>query len=150
MDMAVFSSPVYPRVKVRASEQEDCISPQNDSKQELFSKVENKRHLVKDSKPNVRASSVPRPRAVLSSPDNDGMIGSRNKLVDKRGSALKEKKVVPGRTKLIIPIKGEPERPLTMANNSSDKASKSKSDQKQRKSQEPVMSSRKATLRVRK
>ncbi|CAA2957006.1 Hypothetical predicted protein, partial [Olea europaea subsp. europaea] len=28
---------------------------------------------------NVRASSVPRPRAVLSSPDNDGIIGSKTK-----------------------------------------------------------------------
>ncbi|GAB2233192.1 hypothetical protein Droror1_Dr00002410, partial [Drosera rotundifolia] len=32
-----------------------------------------------EDKPNIRASSIPRPRAILSSPDNDGMTGSNNK-----------------------------------------------------------------------
>ncbi|CAI9776028.1 unnamed protein product [Fraxinus pennsylvanica] len=32
-----------------------------------------------ENRKNVRASSVPRPRAVLSSPDNDGIIGSKTK-----------------------------------------------------------------------
>ncbi|KAG9445745.1 hypothetical protein H6P81_011873 [Aristolochia fimbriata] len=33
-----------------------------------------------EDRPNIRASPVPRPRAVLSSPDNDGFVGSRNRL----------------------------------------------------------------------
>ncbi|XP_048127716.1 uncharacterized protein LOC115730546 [Rhodamnia argentea] len=42
-----------------------------------------------DSKLNIRASTVPRPRAVLSSPDNDVMIGKNNKRIGGRPSALK-------------------------------------------------------------
>lgn len=42
-----------------------------------------------DSKLNIRASTVPRPRAVLSSPDNDVMIGKKNKRIVERPSALK-------------------------------------------------------------
>ncbi|XAR48926.1 hypothetical protein NMG60_11031917 [Bertholletia excelsa] len=42
-------------------------------------KNNNKKKDEEDSKPKIRASSVPQPRAVLSSPDNDGMIGGRNK-----------------------------------------------------------------------
>lgn len=33
--------------------------------------------VVKENQKTVRATSAPRPRAVLSSPDNDGIIGSR-------------------------------------------------------------------------
>lgn len=53
------------------------------------STVVKSKHLGKDAKPDVRAGSAvpPRPRAVLSSPDNDGMIGSVNKLSDKKASA---------------------------------------------------------------
>ncbi|XP_004292246.1 PREDICTED: uncharacterized protein LOC101313676 isoform X2 [Fragaria vesca subsp. vesca] len=60
--------------------------------QSLSSSKDKSRHLGKqDAKPDVRAcSSVPlRPRAVLSSPDNDGMIGLVNKLFDKTPSAVK-------------------------------------------------------------
>ncbi|GAB2295307.1 hypothetical protein Dimus_029478 [Dionaea muscipula] len=34
---------------------------------------------TEEDRPNIKASFVPRPRAVLSSPDNDSMIGSNNK-----------------------------------------------------------------------
>ncbi|XP_010264876.1 PREDICTED: uncharacterized protein LOC104602770 [Nelumbo nucifera] len=44
---------------------------------------------IEEDKPNIRASAVPRPRAVLSSPDNDGMIGHRNRLPSERTSILK-------------------------------------------------------------
>ncbi|KAL5792681.1 hypothetical protein ACOSP7_001275 [Xanthoceras sorbifolium] len=40
----------------------------------------NNTDIHKDTKLNARVSSIPRPRAVLSSPENDGMIGNRNKL----------------------------------------------------------------------
>ncbi|KAK7278520.1 hypothetical protein RJT34_23550 [Clitoria ternatea] len=42
-----------------------------------------------EDKINIRASSIPRPRAVISSPDNDIMIGNRNKIRDERFSASK-------------------------------------------------------------
>lgn len=32
------------------------------------------------NKPHIRASSIPRPRAVISSPDNDQILGSKNKI----------------------------------------------------------------------
>ncbi|XP_024018433.1 uncharacterized protein LOC21398946 [Morus notabilis] len=185
---------MYPKVKVRASEQEDRLSPQNDRKAELFftspefismeakenrsssplpivrilkahaleehstkqlssaSKVENNRRpLVKDAKPNVRACSVPRPRAVLSSPDNDGMIGSRNELINERRSALKthntREEKGPAQTKLIPISQVKSVKPLNMAK-TSEKTFKSKSGQKQRKFQEPIKRSQKASLGI--
>lgn len=38
-----------------------------------------KQKVLEENRMNIRASSIPRPRAVLSSPDNDQMIGSKNK-----------------------------------------------------------------------
>ncbi|KAF4387051.1 hypothetical protein G4B88_024623 [Cannabis sativa] len=103
-------------------EQEECLSPQTQQEKEnqssvspllpiarilkdyvlnstmdlnnSASKVEQKRGVVKESKPNLKASLVSRPRAVLSSPDNDGLIGSRNKLVNERSSTPKMHKKV--------------------------------------------------------
>ncbi|GMH08282.1 hypothetical protein Nepgr_010122 [Nepenthes gracilis] len=43
-----------------------------------------------EDKPHIRASSILRPRAVLSSPDNDQMIGSKHKAKVERHSALKD------------------------------------------------------------
>ncbi|KAI4318171.1 hypothetical protein L6164_025974 [Bauhinia variegata] len=40
-----------------------------------------------EDKVNIRASSIPRPRAVISSPDNDEMIGKKNSIKDGRLSA---------------------------------------------------------------
>lgn len=37
-----------------------------------------------DKRSNIRASSVPPPRAVLSSPDNDGIVGHQNKRIQGR------------------------------------------------------------------
>ncbi|KAK9280876.1 hypothetical protein L1049_003767 [Liquidambar formosana] len=50
----------------------------------------NNKHVVDDAKPNARASSIPRPRAVVSSPDNDGMIGNMNKLISRRPLTLEK------------------------------------------------------------
>ncbi|XP_057960120.1 uncharacterized protein LOC131152313 [Malania oleifera] len=50
-----------------------------------------------DDKSNIRASSVPRPRAVLSSPENDGMIGNQNRTKAERLSALNDHNMVPNR-----------------------------------------------------
>ncbi|XP_057470459.1 uncharacterized protein LOC130759368 isoform X2 [Actinidia eriantha] len=50
----------------------------------------NKKKAVDDSNLNSRDRSLLRPRAVLSSPDNDGMIGSRNKAKPALLSGLKD------------------------------------------------------------
>ncbi|KAL2325038.1 hypothetical protein Fmac_024096 [Flemingia macrophylla] len=50
-----------------------------------------------ENKVNIRASSIPPPRAVISSPDNDELIGNRNKIRDGRLSASKNGAVLPNR-----------------------------------------------------
>ncbi|XP_074338162.1 uncharacterized protein LOC141675724 [Apium graveolens] len=47
------------------------------------------RKIVEEEKQNIRASSVPRPRAVLSSPDNDGILKSQQKSRQKISSGLR-------------------------------------------------------------
>ncbi|GLU22296.1 hypothetical protein SLE2022_383840 [Rubroshorea leprosula] len=54
--------------------------------------VNNQKNNGEERKLSERAASVPRPRAVLSSPDNDGMIGNRNRLND-GGSVLAPKRL---------------------------------------------------------
>ncbi|KAK7268699.1 hypothetical protein RIF29_21405 [Crotalaria pallida] len=50
-----------------------------------------------ENKLNIRASSIPRPRAVISSPDNDVMIGNTNKIRGGRLSATKNGAVLQNR-----------------------------------------------------
>ncbi|XP_019253676.1 PREDICTED: uncharacterized protein LOC109232388 [Nicotiana attenuata] len=50
---------------------------------------DNNQNISGGSKTNARASSVPRPRAVLSSPDNDQMIRNRGKTKAELISGLK-------------------------------------------------------------
>lgn len=50
-----------------------------------------------ENKVNIRASSIPRPRAVISSPENDQVIGNRNKIGKGRLSASKNSTVSPNR-----------------------------------------------------
>nr|TKR83837.1 uncharacterized protein D5086_0000266080 [Populus alba] len=59
--------------------------------------TEKKNIFNEEDKPNIRASSIPRPRAVLSSPDNDAVIGNNNKTRVARPSALKNNKVIQNR-----------------------------------------------------
>ncbi|XP_057539522.1 uncharacterized protein LOC130817689 [Amaranthus tricolor] len=50
----------------------------------------NKSELEQDGrKPRIRASSIPRPRAVVSSPDNDQILGTKNKMRLQRPSAMR-------------------------------------------------------------
>ncbi|KAL4593781.1 hypothetical protein ACB092_M012500 [Castanea dentata] len=53
--------------------------------------------IDEDDKINIRASSILRPRAVLSSPDNDVMIGNKNRVKAKRPSGLKNHNLVQSR-----------------------------------------------------
>lgn len=50
-----------------------------------------------ESRIHIRASSIPRPRAVISSPDNDILIGNRNKIRDGRLPASKNGTVLQNR-----------------------------------------------------
>ncbi|XP_042974274.1 uncharacterized protein LOC122305793 isoform X6 [Carya illinoinensis] len=101
-----------PIVKVRA--QDDQFSPRNDTGLLLFLRTidtlsmqgtmkNNFKHVSTNSKSNVRANSVLRPRAVLSSPDNDGMIGSINKLMEDRSldHSKKERMALPAQIKTV-------------------------------------------------
>ncbi|KAH7517442.1 hypothetical protein FEM48_Zijuj09G0065300 [Ziziphus jujuba var. spinosa] len=200
-----FIRQVYPRLKVRAYEQEDCLSPRDVRKAGLLSiittespsieaqagsgsppdfvakeieirsppsiarimktylqdstipsispskgTVKNKKLVKENAKPNINraCNSVPRPRAVLSSPDNDGMIGSRNKLIHERCSTLKVRKTGDGisvRSKLTPSddvIKAE--MTLNLKNNLA-KSPESESEKafKNRKIQEPLVRSQK-------
>ncbi|XP_022759778.1 uncharacterized protein LOC111306139 isoform X2 [Durio zibethinus] len=127
---------MYPRVTVRAQEEDDDhFPPPNDCQSSLFLRlieslskqekenqidsppsiaritkafvtspattslsasedagaVKRNKQIGKDTKSNAKANSIPPPRAVLSSPDNDGIIGSRNKLNYARSSASKKR-----------------------------------------------------------
>ncbi|KAF7837418.1 hypothetical protein G2W53_005900 [Senna tora] len=50
-----------------------------------------------EDKVNIRASSIPRPRAVISSPDNDTMIGNKNRMKNERLPASKKHAVLQNR-----------------------------------------------------
>ncbi|XP_019427394.1 PREDICTED: uncharacterized protein LOC109335693 [Lupinus angustifolius] len=82
---------MYPRVKVRVTEEEEVnIYQENDSGTWMFLKfieslylegiLKTSQQVGKSPKENVRVSSVIRPRAVLSSPENDELVGSINDL----------------------------------------------------------------------
>ncbi|PON38171.1 hypothetical protein PanWU01x14_314640 [Parasponia andersonii] len=72
---------------------------------ELTGEEKDNNKLDEDSEQNIRASSIPRPRAVLSSPDNDLAIGNKNRCKKERSSVLKNRNLVQNRHALckIIP-----------------------------------------------
>nr|XP_011462409.1 PREDICTED: uncharacterized protein LOC101306220 isoform X2 [Fragaria vesca subsp. vesca] len=57
------------------------------------------------NKQNIRAGSIPPPRAVLSSPDNDMVIGNKNKIKAQRSSALKNHSMVQNRSTQCTPLR---------------------------------------------
>ncbi|KAJ0052591.1 hypothetical protein Pint_01661 [Pistacia integerrima] len=110
------------------------------------------RQINKDTKLlNARASSVTRPRAVLSSPDNDGMIGNINKFDNERSSSLKklhhDAKVPTQTAAVFIPIKGFTARSPLVARKGSRDAFGNNSGLTQSKSAKPVVPRRKASLK---
>ncbi|KAA8543417.1 hypothetical protein F0562_021088 [Nyssa sinensis] len=103
------------------------------------------REVQEEIKSNARAPSVLRPRAVLSSPDNDELIGNKNKLT---GASVLRKhsldKHSPTRTKVMAgPVKVE--SPLYMRRVTKD-AFDYQNGPKQRKSLEPAVSRQKTCL----
>ncbi|KAL5784521.1 hypothetical protein ACOSQ2_006913 [Xanthoceras sorbifolium] len=52
---------------------------------------------IDEERPNIRAASMLRPRAVLSSPDNDAVIGNKNRTKAERPTALRNRNSVQNR-----------------------------------------------------
>lgn len=78
------NDPPYSHAKISKS------YPKNSLRSRIsIPKGKNNTGLDEDNRTNIRASSIPRPRAVLSSPDNDEMIGNQNQLIRKRETLLK-------------------------------------------------------------
>ncbi|KAK7356460.1 hypothetical protein VNO80_15732 [Phaseolus coccineus] len=75
-----------PRPRVHVTEDSEDFSLASDSSVTTGSEKDDS---IDGSKVNIRASPIPPPRAVISSPDNDIMIGNRNKTRDGRLSASK-------------------------------------------------------------
>ncbi|MED6181235.1 hypothetical protein PIB30_017626 [Stylosanthes scabra] len=95
---------MYPRLKVRTEDQDDaCDFPESDSEGKLlYLKFIDTLHfegILKSSKQVVErpkqisrsTSAVFRPRAVISSPENDELIGSLNDLVNNESPAHRQR-----------------------------------------------------------
>lgn len=78
------SDPRPPHARVSTSHLKNPSTPPVDA-----CKGKNDKELDGDNKTNIRASSVLRPRAVLSSPDNDGIIGTQNQRIRERRTTLR-------------------------------------------------------------
>ncbi|KAH1096447.1 hypothetical protein J1N35_013368 [Gossypium stocksii] len=50
-----------------------------------------------ETRPNIRVSSTPRPRAIISSPDNDALIRNKNKIEGRQRTASKNHNTVQNR-----------------------------------------------------
>ncbi|KAK8464147.1 hypothetical protein PHAVU_011G133515 [Phaseolus vulgaris] len=83
-----------PRPRVHVTEDSEDFSLASDSSVTTGS---DKDDSIDGNKVNIRASPIPPPRAVISSPDNDIMIGNRNKSRDGRLSASKNGAVLQNR-----------------------------------------------------
>ncbi|XP_059433667.1 uncharacterized protein LOC132166798 [Corylus avellana] len=88
--------------------------------------VKNNGQSHTNTKSNITANSVPPPRAVLSSPDNDGMIGSRKKLMEEKSWHSSTNGKMQGQNKV------KAARPLSKKKGSKE-VSDNKSSLKQRK-----------------
>ncbi|XVF62772.1 hypothetical protein PTKIN_Ptkin09bG0035300 [Pterospermum kingtungense] len=86
-------SPVFaariPKSYVPAVEKPSDSAPEEAEK--------NKTKTDEEVRPNLRVSSTPRPRAVISSPDNDAVIGNKNRIKKEHRTALKNNNMVQNR-----------------------------------------------------
>ncbi|KAJ6981458.1 hypothetical protein NC653_024754 [Populus alba x Populus x berolinensis] len=88
--------------------------------------AEKKSNSTEEDRLNIRASSIPRPRAVLSSPDNDAVIGSNNWTKVARPTASKNNKLMESRHEPCKVVPGQ----ITDASPSNTRKSKNTSDNK--------------------
>lgn len=72
----------------------DGIKPSTSESQEAERRC---KMVDEDNKANIRASSIPMPRAVISSPENDQMIGKKNRKTIEKPSVLKNRNSVQSR-----------------------------------------------------
>ncbi|XP_062104439.1 uncharacterized protein LOC133815641 [Humulus lupulus] len=86
------------------------------------------KNIDEDCKHNIRASSIPRPRAVLSSPDNDLVIGNKNRCKKEKTPVLKNRHLPQNRHALckIIPTTTEDVINSKKSNENSDESKKEK------------------------
>ncbi|KAJ8763957.1 hypothetical protein K2173_003739 [Erythroxylum novogranatense] len=71
--------------------------------------LDKKSNSDEEDRPNIRATSVPRPRAVMSSPvHNDTVIGNKNKIKAARPSPLQNRGSVQSRHAQCKPIPAQP------------------------------------------
>ncbi|CAK7327317.1 unnamed protein product [Dovyalis caffra] len=87
--------------------------------------TEKKNNFTED-RPNIRASLIPRPRAVLSSPDNDAVIGNNNRTKVARPTASKNNKLIQSRHELCKVVPSQ----MTDASPTNTRKSKSTPDNK--------------------
>ncbi|KAH8495553.1 hypothetical protein H0E87_018647 [Populus deltoides] len=88
--------------------------------------AEKKSNSTEEDRLNIRASSIPRPRAVLSSPDNDAVIGSNNRTKVARPTASKNNKLMESRHEPCKVVPGQ----ITDASPTNTRKSKNTSDNK--------------------
>ncbi|GMP55891.1 hypothetical protein CsSME_00020565 [Camellia sinensis var. sinensis] len=111
-------------------------------------KSSNKKKAMEDSRPNIRSSPIPRPRAVLSSPVNDGVIGGRNKAKIEVLSGLKDHNLRQTRHTQckVIPRRSTVETPITTKRESKE-AADGKTDLEQKKGSAKANPRQRADLR---
>ncbi|CAI0383130.1 unnamed protein product [Linum tenue] len=84
-----------------------------------------------DDRPNIRASSIPPPRAVLSSPQNDALIGNKNKVKPgKRASSLRNQNSTQSSSHVhckVTPRKAVDENPIVRSRKPKDQPPDDKS-----------------------
>ncbi|KAJ4722799.1 Atp-dependent rna helicase dbp-7 [Melia azedarach] len=73
------------------------ISTSKDDSTSSTEAEKNYEKIVEKEKPNIKATPVMRPRAVLSSPDNDAVIGNKNRIKAERPKVLRKHDMVPNR-----------------------------------------------------
>lgn len=164
---------MYPKVRVKEQHQDDRYA-ERDPKRSSCSPVKEympravvpmisvpKGNKDQEFVQNDRARSILRPRAVLSSPDNDRMIGKRNRMEKKQPSLPKNHKlvqskhalckIVPSPTQSCIPSQVVTRSPRNTRRKTKQEAGDSNSDPvKTRKGSKEDASDRKSDLKAKK
>lgn len=86
-----------PTARIPKSYVPEIEKPSDSSSQSSEEAEKNKTKADEEGRPNIRVSSTPRPRAVISSPENDAVIGNKNRIKGEYRTALKNNDVVQNR-----------------------------------------------------